>query len=57
MKKYFITSDIHGFFTPFMKELNRKGFDIEKKDHILVICGDIFDRGNEPLVIYNFLML
>ena len=55
MKKYFITSDIHSFYTPFIKELNRKGFDIENEEHILVICGDLFDRGNESLKLYEFI--
>ena len=42
MKKYFVTSDIHGFYDEFMASLDRAGFDIINPDHILVICGDIF---------------
>lgn len=57
MKKYFITSDIHSFYAPFIKELNRKGFDIENKEHILVVCGDLFDRGPDSLKIYDFIKL
>ncbi len=55
MKKYFITSDIHSFYTPFIKELTKKSFDINNEEHILVICGDIFDRGNESLKTYEFI--
>lgn len=55
MKKYFITSDIHSFYALLIKELNRKGFEIENEDHILIVCGDIFDRGNESLKLYNFI--
>lgn len=55
MKKYFITSDIHGYFDIFYKKLIEIGFDEQNPDHILVICGDIFDRGNQPLEVYNFL--
>ena len=55
MKKYFITSDCHSFYTPLMKELNKKGFDRLNPEHILVVCGDVFDRGYETLEVYNFL--
>lgn len=55
MKKYYVTSDIHSFYDEFITALNRSGFDIDNPDHILIICGDIFDRGSKPLQIYNFL--
>lgn len=55
MKKYFVTSDIHGFYNEFIDALDRSGFNIDNPDHILIICGDIFDRGNQPLQIYTFL--
>lgn len=55
MKKYFISSDIHGFFTKWMLELTNKGFDINNKDHIIIICGDIIDRGKETDKIIDFL--
>jgi predicted phosphodiesterase len=55
-KKYFVTSDIHSFFTPFKKALDEAGFDISNKNHILLILGDVFDRGNETLEVYDFLM-
>lgn len=55
MKKYFVTSDIHGFYDEFMTSLDRAGFNIINPNHILVICGDIFDRGSQPLQIYMFL--
>ena len=52
MKKYFIFSDTHSFFTILKKELDRKGFDVNNKNHILILCGDLFDRGNESKEIY-----
>ena len=55
MNKYFFCSDIHSFYTPLMKELHRKGFDIENPEHVLVILGDVFDRGTETMEVYNFL--
>lgn len=54
-KKYFITSDIHGFFDIFHKALLGAGFEENNPDHILVVCGDIFDRGKQPLETYYYL--
>ena len=54
MTKYFIASDVHSFFTIMHNELIKKGFDINNKDHKLVICGDLFDRGDETKQLYEF---
>lgn len=56
MIKYFVASDIHSFFTIFKKSLEEKGFDTNNPEHYLIICGDIFDRGTEPVELYNFLL-
>lgn len=45
MIQYFIMSDIHSQYDLFMKALKKAAFDIENMDHILVIDGDILDRG------------
>lgn len=55
MKKYFITSDIHSFYTPLIVALEKNEFDINNPEHILVVLGDVFDRGNETLDVYYFL--
>lgn len=55
MKTYFVTSDIHSFYNLFHKALIEKGFDINNKDHILIICGDVFDRGNESKELLDFI--
>lgn len=55
MKTYFVSSDIHGFYSLWKEALNENGFDINNPDHILIILGDIFDRGKEPLELYKFL--
>ena len=55
MKKYFITSDSHGFYTILINELHKNGFDENNNDHILIFCGDLFDRGDESKEIYNFI--
>lgn len=55
MKKYFFVSDIHSFYTPLKKALKKKGFNKNNQNHILVVLGDVFDRGNETLEVYKFL--
>ena len=55
MKKYFFISDVHSFYTPMITELHKKGFDENNQNHILVVLGDVFDRGYETLEIFKFL--
>lgn len=55
MKTYFITSDLHGCFSPFYQALIDKGFKAGNQNHILIICGDLFDRGVENVKIFNYL--
>ena len=54
-KIYFAVSDIHGFYTPLIEGLNEAGFDANNNDHILLVLGDIFDRGMETRKTYEFL--
>ena len=56
MPKFFVTSDIHSFCTPLKKALDKKGFDPNNEDHWLVVCGDVFDRGDESKEVLYFLM-
>ena len=55
MKKYFVASDIHSFFSIFKKALDNNGWDINNSEHILIVLGDIFDRGDDTLKLYQFL--
>ena len=55
IKVYFIVSDIHSFYSIFRKSLENAGFDINNDNHILIVCGDIWDRGNESKELYIFL--
>lgn len=54
MKKYFVTSDVHSFFDELIIALNDKGFERDNKDHILCVCGDLFDRGTQPRQLFEF---
>lgn len=51
--KYFITSDIHGYYSILIKELEEQGFD--KNKDTLITLGDNFDRGPENWEMYKFL--
>lgn len=53
-KKYFVTSDVHSFFNELMAALNEKGFEKDNPDHILIVCGDLFDRGGQTVECYGF---
>lgn len=54
-KKYFVVSDIHGHYTELKNALDEAGWDRKNKNHILIVCGDIFDRGEENIEVYKFL--
>ena len=53
-KSYFVTSDIHSFLDELMVVLREKGFEDDNKDHILCVCGDLFDRGSKPKELFEF---
>lgn len=46
-KKIFVVSDIHGHFTLMKNALDQAGYEAENEAHILLCCGDYFDRGKE----------
>lgn len=54
--KYYVTADIHGFYTELKAALTEKGFFTDTAPHKLVICGDLFDRGAEALELQNFVL-
>ncbi|MBQ3075609.1 MAG: metallophosphoesterase [Clostridia bacterium] len=53
-KKLFVVSDIHGHFTPLKEALETAGFEGDNPEHLLICCGDYFDRGNENLHVLKF---
>lgn len=54
MKRYFVVSDVHGFYTLMREALDKAGFDLNNSDHILISNGDLLDRGNQPLECLRF---
>jgi serine/threonine protein phosphatase 1 len=56
MPKLFVVSDIHSFYTPLKKALDEAAFDLTNKNHWLIVCGDVFDRGEESEEVFKYLM-
>ena len=54
--KLFVTSDIHSFYEPLIRALDRAGFDKNNEDHWLIVCGECFDRGPDSKKLLHFLM-
>lgn len=55
-KKFFVVSDVHGYYSILKESLDKAGFDENNENHWLIVCGDAFDRGREPLQMLSFLM-
>lgn len=54
--KYYVTADVHGYFTELKTALAEQGFFEDTEPHKLVICGDLYDRGTEALRLQKFLL-
>ena len=54
--KYYVTADIHSYFKVFYQTLEATGFFADQAPHKLIICGDLFDRGEESLDLQNFIL-
>lgn len=53
--RYYVVSDIHGYYTELINILNKKGFFDDTLPKKLIVCGDLFDRGNEAKKLEEFL--
>lgn len=45
--KYFVVSDVHGFYSYMKEALDKAGYDPKNEDHFFISCGDLFDRGHQ----------
>lgn len=54
MKKYFVVTDVHSYFTLMKDALDQAGYDKANPNHIFVSCGDLLDRGDESASILTF---
>ena len=55
MPKFFVTSDIHSYYTELTTALKDAGFDENNEEHWLVVCGDCFDRGPDSAKVWRYL--
>lgn len=54
-KKLFVCSDLHGFYEETLKALKDAGYDENNDEHLLIVLGDLFDRGENSVQIYEWL--
>lgn len=54
--RYYVTADVHGYFSELKTALAEKGYFVDTERHKLIICGDIYDRGGEALQLQNFIL-
>lgn len=54
--KYYVVSDVHGYYTELIKALTEKGFFDDKEPHKLIVCGDMMDRGREAQAMEKFML-
>lgn len=54
--KYYVVADVHGFYDETISALKEKGFFEDKCPHKLIICGDLFDRGEKAVEMQNFVL-
>ena len=52
--KLFVVSDIHGHAGLLKEALDEAGYDPGNQNHLLVCCGDLFDRGAENMEVLRF---
>lgn len=56
MPKFFVVSDIHGFYDEMIDALDKAGFDKYNNQHFLLVLGDCFDRGPKPVEVMQYLI-
>ncbi len=54
--KYYVTTDPHAHYTPLAGALRAAGYFEDAGEKRLLVCGDLLDRGKEPLAVVDFLM-
>lgn len=54
--KYYVCSDIHGFYSLFIKALKEAGYFTDPEPHKLLILGDLMDRGSEAAEMQKFIL-
>jgi len=53
--KLFVVSDVHGYYDEMRAALLEAGFDEKNPNHMLISCGDNWDRGSKPYEVMDYL--
>jgi len=53
--RYFVISDIHGFYDVMVESLTKSGYDSTNENHHLLILGDMFDRGHQSKEVLHYI--
>lgn len=53
--KYYVLSDIHGFYAHFVQSLETAGYFSDTGEKKLVILGDLFDRGKDAVRLQEYI--
>ena len=43
LMRYYVTADVHGYFSELMAALTEQGYFEDPQPHKLIVCGDLFD--------------
>ncbi len=54
--KYYVISDIHGYYEATLKALQDAGFFTDNTEKKVILCGDLLDRGNDAVSLVEFLL-
>lgn len=54
--KYYVVSDVHGFYSYMRAALKSAGFFEDTVPHKLIVCGDMFDRGWQARMMQKFML-
>lgn len=54
--KYYVVSDVHGYFTQLTCALQNAGYFEETQPCRLIVCGDLLDRGQQALQVIDFML-
>ena len=54
-KKYFVISDIHGYYNEMIIALTKSGYNSNDLKHHLIVIGDLFDRGPQSKEVLEYL--
>jgi len=54
--KYYVTADVHGYYTKLHRRLDEAGYFDDPEPHKLIVLGDLFDRGDEATELQRFIL-